>query len=65
MLPLYISYYKTINTTAIHFFDVCHFRYGWDMLQYLPTHGFTWMTDEEVLNFNVNDVADDSEDPRD
>ena len=35
--------------------------YGWAMIQPLPTGGFQWLTDQEITNLNVMEVADDAE----
>lgn len=34
--------------------------YGWAMSQYLPYSGFRWLNDEEIENFDVCTIADDS-----
>ncbi|KAK3740309.1 hypothetical protein QZH41_010880 [Actinostola sp. cb2023] len=36
--------------------------YGWAMSQPLPTHDFVWLSEYEVADFDVMEVADDSED---
>lgn len=35
--------------------------YGWSMSQPLPTHGFRWLSEEEINAFNVQHVAENSE----
>lgn len=35
--------------------------YGWSMSQSLPTHGFRWLSDEDINAFNVQNVAENSE----
>ena len=34
--------------------------YGWAMCQFLPTHGFHWLDQDEVESFDVSSVADDA-----
>ena len=35
--------------------------YGWAMEQYLPTGGFKWLAIDEINQFNVTDISDESE----
>lgn len=35
--------------------------YGWAMSQYLPLGGFRWLSDDEIQNFNVLSVPDNSD----
>lgn len=35
--------------------------YGWSMSQSLPTHVFRWLSDEDISAFNVQNVAENSE----
>ncbi len=35
--------------------------YGWAMSQALPTHGFRWLTKEEIAGLGVSSIPDDSE----
>ena len=36
--------------------------YGWAMSQFLPTHGFRWLTQDEINYIIIKHLADDSED---
>jgi len=36
--------------------------YGWAMCQPLPTYDFAWLSEEEMTDFDVQEVPDDSED---
>ena len=33
--------------------------YGWAMSQYLPTRGFSWITDKEIKKINLEKYTDD------
>lgn len=35
--------------------------YGHSMSQYLPSHGFSWLKEDEISNFNVTDIPDEGE----
>ena len=35
--------------------------YGWSMSQFIPWGGFKWLTDEQISQFCLNDISDDSE----
>ena len=35
--------------------------YGWSMSQFLPTHGFRWLTREEIEKLNISTIKDDGD----
>lgn len=35
--------------------------YGWSMSQALPTHGFSWLSREEIDSFDVEHISENSE----
>ena len=36
--------------------------YGWAMSQFLPTHGFRFLSDDEITTLKSEDLCDDDED---
>ena len=36
--------------------------YGWAMSQYLPTHGFEWMKENDIEKLDINSIPQDGED---
>ena len=55
------SYYKRDEHTSYIIYWDANNLYGWAMSQYLPTVGFHWVSDEELLTLNVRDIAEDAE----
>jgi hypothetical protein len=51
---------STKPSTYIIYLDANNL-YGKAMNQYLPTHGFRWLTEEEIMNFDVMKISDTSE----
>lgn len=40
----------------------CNNLYAVSMKSLLPTHGFRWLTNDEIKNINIHDLLDDAED---
>ena len=34
--------------------------YGWSMSQFLPTHGFRWLTQEEITKLVISNISDEA-----
>ena len=57
----YISGYNSENKTSyVVYFDANNLH-GKAMSQPLPTGGFYWLTNQEIAELNITDVADDNE----
>ncbi|KAK5647553.1 hypothetical protein RI129_002445 [Pyrocoelia pectoralis] len=53
------NYDPSKPTSFIIYLDACNL-YGHSQCQYLPQGDFVWLTEEEMQNFNVLDVSDES-----
>ncbi|KAK3731607.1 hypothetical protein QZH41_004847 [Actinostola sp. cb2023] len=59
--PYVPDYDPTQDKNYIMYLDANNL-YGWATSQPLPTHDFVWLSEYEVADFDVMEVADDSED---
>ena len=53
------DYDKSKETVYNMYFDANNV-YGWAMTQYLPYSGFKWMTKEEINNFDISLIKENS-----
>ena len=58
--PLVEGYDETKPTNYLMYLDANNL-YGWAMSQKLPEKEFDWMTDQQLDNFDVTEVPDDSD----
>jgi len=59
--PYIQNYDPSLPNNYITYLDANNL-YGWAMSQPLPTHDFAWLTDEEIEEFDVTEIPEDSED---
>ena len=57
--PYLPNYDDSVPNSYIMYLDANNL-YGWAMSQPLPTHGFRWLTDEEITNLDISAIPDDS-----
>ena len=58
--PYVPDYDPTQENSYLMYFDASNL-YGWAMSQSLPTGEFDWLTDQEIAELDITDVADDNE----
>ena len=58
--PLVEGYDATQPNNYLMYLDANNL-YGWAMSQKLPEKEFDWMTEEQLANFDVNEIPDDSD----
>jgi hypothetical protein len=58
--PYVPDYDPTQENSYVMYFDANNL-YGWAMSQPLPTGEFDWLTDQEIADIDITDVADDNE----
>lgn len=54
------NYDPTQPKSFIAYLDATNL-YGYSMIQYLPHSKFTWLSENEIQNFDVNEVSDNSD----
>ena len=58
--PYVPDYDPKQENSYVMYFDANNL-YGWAMSQPLPTGEFDWLTDQEIVELDIEDVADDNE----
>ena len=58
--PYLSNYEPDRSTNYIMYYDANNL-YGWSQSRFLPDREFDWMTDEQLDNFDVMQISDESD----
>lgn len=58
--PVLGNFDESLPETYILYLDANNL-YGWAMIQYLPVSGFRWLSEQEIAQLDIDQVADDSD----